>query len=219
MDKKSQGLKWVKNKKLLAVIVVSILLAGVSLFLLLKDNIKSNTPKEEPLITYSTDTPDESKPSADNYNWRGSADEPKKIRINKLSVDAYIQKAGVDQNKKVAVPNNVHLAGWFADSVKPGQNGLSIVAGHVSGRGTDGVFKKLDSLQNGDEFEVELGNGDIKKYRVINTRQVKETESAQYLFNQDPKVLSQLNLITCGGNFNSSNNQYDDRVIISAELI
>jgi LPXTG-site transpeptidase (sortase) family protein len=175
-------------------------------------------PKAEPVITYSTNEPDESKENADNYNWRGSPDEPKKIRITKINVDAYVQKAGVDQNKQVAVPNNVHLAGWFADSQKPGQNGLSIVAGHVTGRTTDGVFKELGKLKSGDEFEIELGSGEIKRYKVIENQQVKESESASILFSQNPKVKSQINLITCGGNFNNQTDQYEDRVIVSGEL-
>lgn len=177
------------------------------------------TPEQEPLITHSTDTPDESATNASNYNWRGTQDEPRKIRIQKISVDAYVQKAGVDQNNKVAVPNNVHLAGWFADSVKPGQTGLSIIAGHVSGRTTDGVFEQLRSVSQGDEFEIELGNGEVKRYRVVSTTQVKEAESASVVFSQDPKVTSQVNLVTCGGAFNKATNSYDDRVVVAGELI
>lgn len=206
-----------KKQKLAAFIILSLLsillVAGLSLL------AKKQPPAEEPVITYSTNAPDESKTNADNYSWRGTAEEPKKIRIGKINVDAYVQKAGVDQDKKVAVPNNVHLAGWFADSQKPGQNGLSVISGHVTGRTTDGVFKDLAKLNSGDEFEIELGSGDVKRYKVIETVQVKEVESANYLFSQSPKVKSQVNLITCGGNFNDQSEQYDDRVIVSAELI
>lgn len=206
-----------KRQKIIActiLSVLSILIVG-GLFLLPKDK----QVEAEPVITYSTDAPDESKANADNYNWNGAPDEPKKIRISKINVDVFVQKAGVDQDKKVAVPNNVHLAGWFADSQKPGQNGLSVISGHVSGRTTDGVFKQLGSLKAGDEFEVELGNGEVKLYKVIDTKQVKESESAPILFSQNPKVKSQVNLITCGGNFNDQTDQYDDRIIVSGELI
>lgn len=206
-----------KRQKITTLLILSVLsIVGVVVLLVLKDE---PVPVSEPLITYSTDTPDESKQNADNYNWRGSADEPKKIRITKINVDAYVQKAGVDQDKKVAVPNNVHLAGWFADSQKPGRNGLSIISGHVTGRTTDGVFKDLGNLKNGDEFEIELGNGEIKRYKVIDTKQVKEADSAGILFSQNPKVKSQLNLITCGGSFDDSSDQYEDRIIVSGELI
>lgn len=182
-----------------------------------KDNRSQG--ESETIITYSTDTPDESQQNARNYNWRGSGDEPKKIRISKISIDSFVQKIGVDQHGKVAVPNNVHLAGWFADSVKPSQRGLSIIDGHVSGRKEQGVFKRIGELEMNDEFEIELGDGSIKNYKVLEIKQVKESDAAAVLFNQNPKVASQLNLITCGGNFDTKTNQYEDRVIVSAELV
>ncbi len=176
------------------------------------------TPKTESLITYSTDSPDESKANADNYDWRGTPDEPKKIRITKINVDAFVQKAGVDQRKQVAVPNNVHLAGWFAESAKPGQDGLSIIAGHVSGKTSDGVFKNLNKLSKGDEFEIELGNGEVKHHKLVDTQQVKESAAADVLFSQQPSVKSQVNLITCGGQFDRGSNQFSDRIIVAGEL-
>ncbi len=198
--------------------IVILVIAGLavgSYFLFFK---KDGQPQGEQTITYSTDSPDESKANAENYDWKGAPDEPRKLRISSISVDTYVQKAGVDQKNQVAVPNNVHLAGWFSESQKPGQNGLSIIAGHVSGKTTDGVFKNLKNLKTGDEFEVELGNGEVKYYKVTETHQVKESEAAGILFSQNPKVRSQVNLITCGGTFNKSTNQYDDRIIVSGEL-
>jgi LPXTG-site transpeptidase (sortase) family protein len=197
-----------------ALVIILVVVAGTTFLIL-----RSDTPAAEATITYSTNNPDESKDNADNYDWRGAFDEPKKIRISKIQVDAYVQKAGIDQNNEIAVPNNVHLAGWFANSQKPGQKGLSIIAGHVSGETTDGVFKELDQLAEGDTFEVELGSGDIKKYSVIKVMQVEESKSEQVLFNQDPGVISQLNLVTCGGEFDDANDQYRDRVIVYAKLL
>lgn len=204
------------KKKILLLLVIGVLAFVAVLGYLL--TTKEEPVKSEAIITYSTDKPDESKANADNYAWNGAPDEPKKIRISNLSIDAFVQKAGVDQDKRIAVPTNVHLASWFADSQKPGQNGLSIIAGHVSGPTVDGVFKKLGSLEKGSKFEIELGNGDIKKYKVIAKKQLKEAESASFLFSQDPKVKSQVNLITCGGNFNKEIDQYEDRIILSGEL-
>ncbi len=207
-----------KRKKVIYSVVV-VVVAATAALLVTSPWSSDTVAAGEPIVTYSTDSPDESKQNADNYNWRGAPDEPKKIRISKLGVDAYVQKAGVDQNQQIAVPNNVHLASWFSDSVKPGQNGLAIIDGHVTGKTTDGVFKNLKQLSQGDEFEIELGNGDIKRYKVLETQQVKESEAANYLFSQNPKVKSQVNLITCGGKFNSSTNQYEDRIIVSGELV
>lgn len=200
--------------------IILFLVVGIAacIFLFINSFTPANTLKPGQIITYSTDKPDESKKNAQNYKWQGVADEPKRIIINKRGVDGFIQKAGVDQNKQIAVPNNVHLAAWFADSVLPGKKGLSIIDGHVSGKKTDGIFKNIKSLTKGDAFQVELGNGKELQYKVLETVELKESQSASYLFSQNPKVVSQLNLITCGGNFDRATNQYPNRIIVAAEL-
>ena len=207
-----------KTKKLRLVLLLFLIIALAIAALLYILNHNKKSPKINEGITYSTNEPNESKKDADNYKWVGSPNDPKKIMIQKIGVDAYVQKVGIDQDKKIAVPNNVHLAAWFTESVRPGENGLSIIDGHVSGRKTEGVFKNLKNLQKGDTFNIERGNGTKLTFKVFETRTVPEGEAAAILFSQNPKVLSQLNLITCGGEFNKKSQQYSDRVIISAQL-
>lgn len=170
------------------------------------------------VINFSTEKPDESKQNAKEYDWHGAAEDPKSIKISSLGVDSYIQKVDVDQNTRVAVPSNVHLAGWFVGSVRPGEKGLSIIDGHVGGRTANGVFKKLGRLKIEDTFEVERGDGKILQYKVIKTTTVLETESASVMFSQNPKVASQLNLITCAGQYTAARHTYSDRVVIYAAL-
>ena len=207
-----------KTKKLRLVLLLFLIIALAIAALLYILNHNKKSPKINEGITYSTNEPNESKKDADNYKWVGSPNDPKKIMIQKIGVDAYVQKVGIDQDKKIAVPNNVHLAAWFTESVRPGENGLSIIDGHVSGRKTEGVFKNLKNLQKGDTFNIERGNGTKLTFKVFETRTVPEGEAAAILFSQNPKVLSQLNLITCGGEFNKKSQQYSDRIIISAQL-
>ena len=207
-----------KTKKLRLGLLLFLIIALVIAALLYILNHNKKSPKINESINYSTNEPNESKKDADNYKWVGSPNDPKKIMIQKIGVDAYVQKVGIDQDKKIAVPNNVHLAAWFTESVRPGENGLSIIDGHVSGRKTEGVFKNLKNLQKGDTFNIERGNGTKLTFKVFETRTVPEGEAAAILFSQNPKVLSQLNLITCGGEFNKKSQQYSDRVIISAQL-
>lgn len=207
-----------RRAKLISAVLIALALAtlvGTVIYLV----NRNDKPKTEPVISYSTDTPDESKANADNYNWQGAPDEPKKIIISSLGVNAFVQKAGVDQENRIAVPNNVHLASWFSESQKPGQKGLAIIDGHVSGRTTDGVFKNLGNMKVGDSFEIERGDGKILKYEVIANKQIAEAKSADILFSQDPKVTSQVNLITCGGQFDKTSDQYKDRIIVSGKLV
>lgn len=211
-----------KNRKILlgVVVIILIFLAIVVTYFVVQKN-KQKKPTSQPTpetVIYSTDKPDESKQNADTYNWKGGSNDPKKISIQAIGVDAYVQRMGVDQNKKMATPNNIHLTGWFVDTQQPGQNGLSVIAGHVTGVKGDGVFKNLNKLKTGDTFTVENGDGTVKNFKVIDVKQAKESESADYLFSQQPNIKSQLNLVTCGGKFNSSTRQYEDRIIVISEL-
>lgn len=170
------------------------------------------------VVTYSTSTPDEKQPDS-AYKWRGGPEDPKYIKLPSISTEGYMQNVGVDQHTQIAVPNNTHLAGWFVNSARPGQKGLSIIDGHVTGRQNDGIFRHLSNLKQNDEFSVEMGNGDIKRYRVTRTFAVAVADVPSILFSQDPNIERQLNLITCTGVFDRQSRQYNQRMIIySAEV-
>jgi len=206
-----------RQRFILAVAVVFLLLfAAPVLYRMLKSG---NSTPEQQVITYSTDNPDESFDNAQTFTWSGGPEDPRRIIIDKIQANGYIQKMGVDQHNKIAAPTNVHLAGWFIESAKPGEPGLSIIAAHVSGRSVDGLFKQLASLEINDEFQVERGDGTILRYQVIGLTTVSEAESASVLYSQDPKMSSQLNLITCSGPFDRSQNSYEQRTIVQASLI
>lgn len=176
------------------------------------------TVNTDNVVVHSTNNPDEKKP-ADNFQWKGGPEDPKKIIIVPVGVDAYVQKVGVDQNKEVAAPSNLHMVGWFVDTVRPGQKGLSLIDGHVSGRKNDGVFKDLEKLNVGDQFLVQLGNDSEVKYRVMGKRSAPVKDSVSIMFSQNPKVSSQLNLVTCSGKYDERTHSYDERLTVMAERI
>lgn len=213
---------WVKDKlknKKLVVLAVAIVLALVALIWFTVRPSPAPSYSKPNVITHSTDTPDETKPAENSYEWRGGPDDPKYIKLPTINAEGFIQNVGVDQNKQVAVPNNIHMAGWFKDSVKPGQKGLSIVDGHLNGRSNDGIFVNLEDIKKDDVYTVEFGNGSTKKFKVAEVVTVDTKEAASVLFSQNPKVTNQLNLITCGGNFDPKARLYDKRVVVTSELV
>ena len=211
-------IKRLKSNKRILFLGVFIIVVCIVVWFIAKERVNSPVTDETEIVTYSTDSPSEEKPG-DNYVWKGSPQNPNNISINSVGINSYIQAVGVDQNKEVAVPSNIHLAGWFTSSVSPGQKGLSIIDGHVNGRTQDGVFKNLPDVQKDDEVLVTLGNGTVNKFKVFEITEVGEPEAASILFSQNPKVSNQLNLITCVGSFNQNTRRYDKRVIVSAELV
>lgn len=199
-----------------ALVVIALLLVGIIAYMSLrKQQAKSGSNS---VITYSTDNPSEERPGSD-YAWQGGPNDPKKIIIPAIGVDAFVQKVAVDQNKEVAVPNNLFVVGWFVDTVRPGQKGLSLIDGHVTGRSNDGIFKNLDKLQVGDGYYVELGDGTKLSYEVTGKKSAPTKESVSIMFSQDPKVASQLNLVTCGGKYDEKTRSYDQRLTILSKKL
>lgn len=100
----------------------------------------------------------------------------------------------------------------------PGQAGLSIIDGHLDGYKHDGIFKNLSKLKVGDAYIVERGDGKKLNYKVMSVTSVPTDQAAAKLFAHDPAIKSQLDLITCGGKFDKTKKQYENRVIIVSEL-
>jgi LPXTG-site transpeptidase (sortase) family protein len=169
-------------------------------------------------VTFSTNKPKESK--VDNFdNYMVAANQPKVLRLPTINTEGLIQRVGVDQYHNIAVPTNLHVAGWYVNSVIPGNKGLSIIDGHVSGRYTTAIFKRLNQLQPSQQFSIEFGNGQRKIFEIISIKQVAEQDATKLLYQHNTALISELKLITCSGQFNTLNTSFTDRTIVTAKLL
>lgn len=205
------------KKKFVVPIAIVLLAVAVSsiLFITRQDKITEASN----VVTYSTDKPDENKPDKNSYEWQGKQTDPKFITMPTINTEGFIQNVGVDQNKQIAVPSNIHVAGWFNQTVLPGEKGLSIIDGHVTGRVNNGIFKDLSNLNDGDNFTIELGNGSKKEFKTVKKVDTLVKDSASVLFSQEPAIERQVNLITCSGVFDRKSQSYPNRLIVIAEAI
>jgi len=203
-------------------LVVSVLLIGFSGYnLLIKQQKTSGVVQLEPstaIITEDVQEPEEKRPDM-NQEYSVPAEQPRRIIIPSTTTDGFIQKVGLTSKNAVAVPNNIHVAGWYINSVVPGAEGLSIIDGHVSGKYENGIFYYLKKLKIGDTFQIEFGDKSLKTFEIIDTKQLPESESAEFLFQKNSDIKEQLNLITCGGNFNKDSQQFADRVVVVSRLV
>ncbi len=173
-------------------------------------------PPSSGTITTSTDHPSEDPIRPVTYHSTATGTQPKYLRLPTIRAEGYIQAVGVDQHHQIAVPTNIHLAGWFSSAVVPGDLGLSIIDGHLDGRSGPGIFASLGQLKSGDTFTIDLANGLARKFQVKTVRSLPIADAAAALFSQTPGVSRQLNLITCGGIFKASTG-YDHRVVVTAQ--
>lgn len=212
--------KFHKNPTSLVLIFSAILLITYGAWQLWqRDQITNapNVPVTQDIVTSSTDGPSESKPDCDNYKVDDNL--PRVISLPSVGAEGCIMRVGIDQKGAIAVPNNIHLAGWYTNSVLPGEKGLSIIDGHVSGKYNPGIFKNLIGTKPGDQFQIEFGNGSIKKYEIISVNSYTPEETTKKMYETIEGIDSQLNLITCGGDFNSGSNQYEKRILVTSKLI
>jgi LPXTG-site transpeptidase (sortase) family protein len=170
------------------------------------------------IVTHTTTKPSEAPVVQASYVSTAGPTEPVYIDLPTIGIGGYIEKMGIDQNNDIAAPTNINLAGWYVDSISPGQAGLSIIDGHVDGVHGAGIFYKLDKLAVSDGFTIRLGNSTVEHFRVVSVSTINNQDAAAALFSHDPNIKSQLNLITCGGEFNQQTQSYEQRTIIVSAL-
>lgn len=185
-------------------------------YLVINNDSSSDIKPIPEVVTKSTDNPDETPITEENYEWKGKDSDPKYISLTSIKAGGYIQKVSVDQRNEVGVPSNVNLAGWFKDSSIPGNKGLSVIDGHVDGLSKPGIFKNIEKLKVNDVFSIEYGNGSTKKFRVTSKTKASIADAPSILFSQDPIEVSQLNLITCGGTYDKKARRYLERIIVTS---
>lgn len=167
-------------------------------------------------LTHTTSTPEETPPTAACERYSVPANQPRKIELPGIDASGCIQKVGLDKSKAIAAPSNVHLAGWYVGSVAPGNKGVSIIDGHVSGRYAAGIFSKLKDLRPGDSIRVQFGDLSWRKFTIADTRSVATEQASQAAHEMLKGSTSQLSLITCHGTYNKQSEQYDKRIVIRA---
>jgi len=200
--------------------MIGVLLAGfgsLSLWQRYAATHRTADPAPQTVVSHSTDEPDETPVSANAYTV--PAGQPRQIIIPSANIRGFIQKVGTDQHNAIAAPNNVNLAGWYIQSAKPGDPGVSIIDAHVQGRYTPGVFKNLSKVRIGDTITVEYGDHSQRTFQVVktDTLPVEAVSGEQYV--KLPGVDRQLTLITCAGSFDKASGNYTSRTLVRAKLL
>lgn len=205
---------------LLLLIAAAVLISIAGRQLLNRHSATTGTsppPDSSRVITEDITEPDESKVNNDEYQV--PADQPRLITVPKINAIGPIQKVGNTKENAIAAPSNIHFAGWYVSSVKPGDAGLSIIDGHVSGKYVDGIFKQLKEVKPGDQIVIEYGDASRRIFEAVEIKTIPEAESAEFLLTKRDDIEQQLNLITCGGTFDRNTQKYTDRVVVVTKMV
>lgn len=141
---------------------------------------------------------------------------PSSISIQKINVEAPIEKVGLDQKERMDVPKDFGNVGWYKLGYFPGERGSVVMAGHVDRKNGDpAVFAQIKTLENGDEITVKDSQGKKLTYIVVD-KQTYSYDKVPLLRVFGANDYRRLNLITCTGQFDTNSENYSNRLVVYA---
>jgi len=144
---------------------------------------------------------------------------PTEIDIPAIGVRAPITRVGRNSDGTVQVPplDNHNLAAWYDGSVLPGQDGSSVILGHVDTYQGPSVFYYIKNLRRGDAIDVIRADGSTAVFTVIGVEAASKTNfPTGAVYGNVPYPA--LRLVTCGGPFDPARGSYLDNIVVYAYL-
>lgn len=147
------------------------------------------------------------------------ASAPVQLRIPSIGVNAQIQQVGITPSGAMGIPTSYDDVGWYKYGVTPGMLGSAVFAGHFDGKETPrAVFYDLSKLKEGDVVEVLDKDGNILKFKVVETKIYDYASSTEEIFKGDLSK-ARLNLITCSGDWVKASKRYNKRIVVFTEFV
>ncbi|MFI9613383.1 class F sortase [Streptomyces sp. NPDC052023] len=145
---------------------------------------------------------------------------PIRLIIPSISVDAPFTPLSVGSSGQLEPPPaaDTNLVGWYAGGVSPGEQGTSIIAGHVDTATSAAVFAGLYELRPGDRFSVDRADGRKAEFVVDDTETFPKDDFPDkrvYADTERPEV----RLITCAGDYDHSVKDYTENLVVFAHLV
>lgn len=144
---------------------------------------------------------------------------PRRITVPSVQVDAPLVPVGLDADGWVNAPplENNNLAGWYAGAVSPGEQGTSVIVGHVDNETGPSVFYALGALGRGSRIEILRADGRTAVFTVYGIEVfTKRQFPAAAVYEDAPEP--ELRILTCGGDY-SEKKGYDGNVVVFARLV
>lgn len=143
--------------------------------------------------------------------------EPVRLDIPSVAIHTNLVDLGLNRDGTLEVPAEPLLAGWYTGSPSPGEQGPSIIAGHVDARETGpAVFYRLGQVSPGATVDVTRSDGSVAHFTVTAVRSYAKSDfPTRTVYGNTSQAT--LRLITCG-DWNAASREYDGNVVVFAEL-
>jgi hypothetical protein len=140
------------------------------------------------------------------------------LLIPSIGLSEQVGELGLNANGTVQVPASWTAPGWYKLGPSPGQLGSAVILGHVDSVSGPAAFYRLSALRPGDRVDVRLANGRTKRFRVIGLRLYPKRSFPDRLV-YGPRSYSALQLVTCGGAFDSGTHHYLSNLVVFTALV
>lgn len=144
---------------------------------------------------------------------------PVRLEITRLSVNAPVIAVGLTSDNAMDIDKeDISKTAWYRFGPKPGENGSAVIAGHYGWRdGQGSVFNNLHTLQPGDKILIYDEESLVYTFVVREVRRYNLNADTMEVFrSNDGKA--HLNLITCDGSWNQSDQTYSDRLVVFSDI-
>lgn len=149
-------------------------------------------------------------------------DMPRYLTIPSLGIrNARIVQVGLKDNNEMGTPRSAYDIGWYNQSSLPGTSGTALINAHGGNLG-NGIFRNLPGIQPGAEIRIEMGDGRLYAYRVVDTvTKPLGDEANNYMstaFTSPVPGKGSISLITCTGDWWQASQTYSQRFFARAVL-
>ena len=154
---------------------------------------------------------------APSVSRRNCSSTPVELKIPAISVSVTLSTLGLNADGTVQVPTDVQQPGWYRLGPSPGEIGSAVILGHVDSYQGPGVFFNLRSLVAGNVVDVSLADGVTAQFEVTSVATyLKANFPDQAVYTSDGH--SALQLVTCGGVFDSTTGHYLSNIVVYTSL-
>jgi len=159
--------------------------------------------------------------SGSHVETKKSVSSPVRLIIPAIGVNAAIERVEIAADSNLSTPKGHPWddAGWYDLGIRPGERGSAVIDGHLDRPGgLPAVFWNLHKLHRGDRVNVIESQEKTLHFRVVQVAfYTFQTAPLQNIFGNDSS--RSLNLITCAGDWISSQHQTTLRLVVYTQFV
>ena len=143
---------------------------------------------------------------------------PVRLQIPAIGVSVSVSELGLNHDGTVQVPTDIQRPGWFDLGPTPGQEGSAVILGHVDSFRGPAVFYRLRAMKPGERVDVRLADGVTTRFVVRSVAMYSKAHFPGRLV-YTSHGYSGLQLVTCGGTFDSQTGHYLSNIVVFTSLV